>query len=68
MGKESTYPERNVEGGNQAENVKTETDITAPDAELRCEGKFISAAAVDLNPCIAEADMCQADGAPGEEA
>ena len=50
MGKESTYPERNVEGGDQAENVKTETDITAPDAELRCEGKFISAAAVDVNP------------------
>jgi len=68
VGRCSDGPERNVEGGDQAENVKTEADITAPDAELGCEGKFISAAAVDVNPCIAEANMCQADGAPGEEA
>jgi len=67
MDKESTYPERNVEGGDQADDIKAEADITAPDAELGCEGKLISTAAVDVNPCIAEADVRQADGAPGEE-
>ena len=67
MNGEETYPKRNVEGGNQAENVKTETDIATPDAELGCEGKFIKAAAVDCSPCIAETDVCQANGAPCEE-
>lgn len=67
MNGEEAYPERSVEGGDQAENVEEEADIATPDAELGCEGKLISAAAVDVSPCIAEADMCQADGAPGEE-
>ena len=62
-----TYVKGSIKGSNQADNVKEETDVAAPDAELRGEGEFINAAAIDITPCISEADVRQADGAPREE-
>ena len=51
---------------NEAEHVEREAEIGAPDAADGLEGDLIERVAL-LLPGVAEADVGEADGAPGEE-
>ena len=58
--------ECDVELGNETKNVEAETDPGADDAEHCCEGQVVGRAAVH-GPGFAEADVREADTAPGKE-
>ena len=59
-------PKCDVELGDQAQDVKAETDVAADDAEVGGEGQLVHAAAV-VGPGAPEPDVRQTDAAPGEE-
>ena len=48
------------------QHVEEKSDPGADDARLRAEGEFVERVALHA-PALAEADMCQADGTPGED-
>ena len=66
VGLASDREQRDVELGNEAEDVEPETDPGADGAEHGRERQVVGGAAVH-GPRFAEADMREADAAPGEE-
>ncbi|KAH0551053.1 hypothetical protein GP486_007595, partial [Trichoglossum hirsutum] len=58
--------EAGPELGDEHEAVEAEADPRADDAGLGAEGELIEGVALD-KPALAEADVAQADGAPGED-
>ena len=59
-------PSRGPELGDEHEYVEDEAEPRAVDADLRFEGQLVERVALQA-PGAAEADVCQADGAPGED-
>ena len=65
-GRVSDRGETGPELGDEYEYVEDEADPGANHARLRAESKLVESVALDAPP-FTEADMCQADGSPGED-
>lgn len=58
--------DRDVELGDEDEAVEEEANVGADDAWLGAKSQFVEAVALDF-PALAEANVCEADGEPGED-
>ena len=64
--KGGTYEERDVESGDEGNNIQRETKITADDTELRLEWQLIQSMSLH-KPAPAETDVRKADTPPDEK-
>lgn len=63
---DATYPDGDIESGNQAKNIKRQSNIASHNTKRSFVGKFTDGAALE-HPRFSESNVAKTDTAPDEE-